>query len=206
ASESCALEAVDATFIRDIEPGEMLVIDETGWHSHYFSRQARHNICSFEYIYFARPDSDIDGLNVWQARYRLGQQLAKEQQIDADIVVPVPDTGIAAAIGYSAESQILYAEGLIKNRYVGRTFILPDQQLRTNSVKMKLSPVKANLKGRRVILIDDSIVRGTTCARLIALLRDAGAAEVHMCISSPPITHPCYYGIDTSVQEDLIAA
>lgn len=214
ASETCALDAVKAKFVRDILPGEMVVIDKetdlcTEVRSYRLQKTAALSTCVFEYIYFARPDSVIDGLGVWQARYRMGRQLAREYPAaaaSANVVVPVPDTGIAAAIGFSAESGIPYAEGLIKNRYVGRTFILPDQTQRRATVDMKLNPVRANLEGKSVVLIDDSIVRGTTSARLIALLREAGAAAVHMCISSPPITHPCYYGIDTSIRKELIAA
>ena len=206
ASESCALDAVDAEFIRDILPGEMVVVDRWGIKSYRLKKKGKPAACVFEYIYFARPDSVIDGLSVWQTRYRMGQNLAREYPVDADIVVPVPDTGIAAAIGFSAESGIPYVEGLIKNRYVGRTFILPDQKERKATVKTKLNPVRANLKGKKVVLIDDSIVRGTTSARLISLLREAGAREVHMCVSSPPITHPCYYGIDTSIRKELIAS
>jgi amidophosphoribosyltransferase len=214
ASETCALDAVGATFIRDIQPGEMVVIDRSGIRSYHLQKKEKLSSCVFEYIYFARPDSTIDGLNVWQARYRMGRQLAREFLAKKatvggpmpDIVVPVPDTGIAAAIGFSAESGVPYAEGLIKNRYVGRTFILPEQTTRKATVEMKLNPVKENLKDKKVVLIDDSIVRGTTSARLIELLRRAGAAEVHMCVSSPPITHPCYYGIDTSIRKELIAA
>ncbi|MDR1731421.1 MAG: amidophosphoribosyltransferase [Synergistaceae bacterium] len=206
ASESCALDAVNADFVRDVLPGEMIVIDESGMRSSFLRKKAKLSNCIFEYIYFARPDSVIDGRSVWQSRYRMGRQLAKEYPVSADAVVPVPDTGIAAAIGFSAESGIPYVEGLIKNRYVGRTFILPDQTKRKATVEMKLNPVRANLQGKKIILIDDSIVRGTTSARLIALLRSAGAAEVHMCVSSPPITHPCYYGIDTSIRKELIAA
>jgi amidophosphoribosyltransferase len=214
ASETCALDAVGATFIRDIQPGEMVVIDRSGIRSHCLQKKEKRSSCVFEYIYFARPDSTIDGLNVWQARYRMGRQLAREflgkkAKVGGpmpDIVVPVPDTGIAAAIGFSAESGVPYAEGLIKNRYVGRTFILPEQTTRRATVEMKLNPVKENLKDKKVVLIDDSIVRGTTSARLIQLLRRAGADQVHMCVSSPPITHPCYYGIDTSIRKELIAA
>ncbi len=206
ASESCALDAVSASFVRDIQPGEMVVVDRDGVKTYRLKKKAKLSACVFEYIYFSRPDSVIDGLSVWQARYRMGRQLAREYPIDADIVVPVPDTGIAAAIGFSAQSGIPYVEGLIKNRYVGRTFILPDQSKRKATVEMKLNPVRSNLKGKKVVLIDDSIVRGTTSARLISLLREAGAGEVHMCVSSPPITHPCYYGIDTSIRKELIAA
>jgi amidophosphoribosyltransferase len=211
ASESCALDAAGAEFVRDVQPGEMVVVSRKGIRSFFLRKKARPASCVFEYIYFARPDSTIDGLNVWQARYRMGRQLAREFRegypgVAPDAVVPVPDTGIAAAIGFSAESGVPYAEGLIKNRYVGRTFILPEQNVRRSTVGMKLNPLRENLKDRKVILIDDSIVRGTTSARLINLLRKAGAAEIHMCVSSPPITHPCYYGIDTSIRKELIAA
>lgn len=206
ASETCALDAVEAEFIRDIEPGEMVVIDSLGMRSYFVEKKRKPSFCIFEYIYFARPDSVIDGQNVWQSRFRMGEELAREYQINADIVVPVPDTGIAAAIGFSSFSQIPYVEGLIKNRYIGRTFILPDQASRDQGVKMKLSPITANLKGKKVILVDDSIVRGTTSRRLISLLREAGAKEVHMCICSPAITDPCYYGIDTSIRKELIGA
>jgi len=214
ASETCALDAVGAEFIRDVEPGEMVVADRSGLRSYRLRKTAKPSFCIFEYIYFARPDSGIDGLNVWRSRHNMGRQLAREyigkttaaNSAPADIVVPVPDTGIAAAIGFSEESGIPYVEGLIKNRYVGRTFILPDKNERRATVELKLSPVRENLRGKKVALIDDSIVRGTTSARLIDLLRRAGAAEVHMCISSPPITHPCYYGIDTTIRKELIAA
>jgi amidophosphoribosyltransferase len=206
ASETCALDAVDATFVRDVLPGEMVVVDRTGLHSCFLRKKLRRSSCVFEYLYFARPDSVIDGLGVWQSRYLMGRRLAREYPATADAVVPVPDTGIAAAIGFSAESGIPFVEGLIKNRYVGRTFILPDQTKRKATVEMKLNPVQANLAGKSVVLIDDSIVRGTTSARIVALLRRAGATKVYMCVSSPPITHPCYYGIDTSIRRELIAA
>jgi amidophosphoribosyltransferase len=214
ASETCALDAVGAEYLRDVAPGEMVVADRSGLRSYSLRKKAQRSFCVFEYIYFARPDSDIDGLNVWRSRHNMGRLLAREYLEKAkengaglaDIVVPVPDTGIAAAIGFSAESGIPYVEGLIKNRYVGRTFILPEQKTRKATVEMKLNPVKENLQNKKVALIDDSIVRGTTSARLIGLLRRAGASEVHMCVSSPPITHPCYYGIDTSIRKELIAA
>jgi amidophosphoribosyltransferase len=210
-SETCALDAVGAAFVRDVRPGEVIVADREGVRSYSLPSKGKRASCVFEYIYFARPDSDIDGLNVWKARHAMGRRLAREYLAKngpggSDIVVPVPDTGIAAAIGFAAESGVPYAEGLIKNRYVGRTFILPEQKTRKAMVGMKLNPIRENLRGKRVVLIDDSIVRGTTSARLIALLRSAGAAEVHMCVSSPPITHPCYYGIDTSIRKELIAA
>ena len=206
ASETCGLDAVKAKFVRDVAPGEMLVIDKDGLHSKIIDTRPRRSLCVFEYIYFARPDSDFDGLSVWQARFQMGRQLAKEFKGQADIVIPVPDTGITAALGFSEESGIPYAEGLIKNRYVGRTFILPEQRDRESTVDMKLNAIRANLAGRRVAMVDDSLVRGTTSARLVSLIRRAGAKEVHLCISSPPITHPCYYGIDTAAAKELIAA
>ena len=206
ASETCALDAARAEFVRDIEPGEMVTIDQSGVHSRRIGEKTRHALCVFEYIYFARPDSVFDGLSIWQARHAMGRQLAREFKGEADIVTPVPDTGITAALGFAAESGLPYVEGLIKNRYVGRTFILPDQAKRKSTVEMKLNPIRANLEGKRVILVDDSLVRGTTSAQLVSLIRRAGAKEVHFCISSPPITHPCYYGIDTAVKSELIAA
>ncbi|MDR1576748.1 MAG: amidophosphoribosyltransferase [Deltaproteobacteria bacterium] len=206
ASESCALDAVKATLIRDINPGEMAIVSHEGLSFRRFSQATRHSSCVFEYIYFARPDSVLDGQSVWGTRFRLGQQLAKEFDQSADIVIPVPDTGITAALGFSQASGLPYLEGLIKNRYVGRSFIMPQQISRESTVEMKLNPVRANLEGQRVVLIDDSIVRGTTSARIVSMVRRAGAKEVRMCVSSPPITQPCYYGIDTSIRRELIAA
>ncbi len=205
ASETCGLDAVRAKFVRDVAPGEMLVIDKDGLHSKIIARCPNLARCVFEYIYFARPDSVFDGLSVWQARFQMGRQLAKEFTGQADIVIPVPDTGITAALGFSRESGLPYFEGLIRHRYVGRTFILPEQADRESTVSMKLNPIRANLEGRRVVMVDDSIVRGTTSARLVSLIREAGAREVHLAISSPPITHPCYYGIDTTLRRELIA-
>lgn len=207
ASESCALDAVRAEFLRDVEPGEMIVVDQDGVRSRrIFSEPKNLSHCVFEYIYFARPDSVLDGQSVWQARYRMGRQLAREFKGEADLVAPVPDTGITAALGFAAESGLPYMEALIKNRYVGRTFILPDQASRKATVEMKLNPIRANIQDKRVVLVDDSIVRGTTSAQLISLIRKAGAREVHFMISSPPITDPCYYGIDTAIRKDLIGA
>jgi amidophosphoribosyltransferase len=206
ASESCALDAVKAEIVRDVEPGEMIVINDQGTRSVKFDSSSRRSSCVFEHIYFARPDSVLDGLSVWSARFEMGRQLAREFSGGADIVIPVPDTGITAALGFSRESGLPYLEGLIKNRYVGRSFIMPQQINREITVEMKLNPVRANLEGRRVVLIDDSIVRGTTSARIVSLVRRAGAASVHMCVSSPPITQTCHYGIDTSVRKELIAA
>jgi amidophosphoribosyltransferase len=206
ASESCALDAVGADLIRDVNPGEMAIIGPDGLSFRRFAESSRHSACVFEHIYFARPDSVLDGESVWRVRFRLGQQLAREFDQKADIVIPVPDTGITAALGFSEESGLPYLEGLIKNRYVGRSFIMPEQITRESAVEMKLNPVKANLIDKRVVLIDDSIVRGTTSARIVSMVRRAGAKEVHMCVSSPPITQPCFYGIDTSIRKELIAA
>ncbi|MDR2406095.1 MAG: amidophosphoribosyltransferase [Deltaproteobacteria bacterium] len=205
-SESCGLDAVKAELIREVEPGEMLIIDKNGYESRIYKKSELHTACVFEYIYFARPDSVMSGLSVWKTRFRLGQQLAKEFKHTADLVMPVPDTGITAALGFSEESGLPYTEGLIKNRYVGRSFIMPEQLSREATVEMKLNPIRTNLVDKKVVLIDDSIVRGTTSAKIISLLRKAGAKEVHLCVSSPPITHPCYYGIDTSIRKELIAA
>jgi amidophosphoribosyltransferase len=183
----------------------MLIFDALGMRSERFSGQTRRAICSFEYIYFSRPDSDIGGINVHLARKRLGRQLAKECPVEADVVTGVPDSSISAAIGYAEATGIPYELGLIKNRYVGRTFIQPTQELRELGVKMKLSAVHKVVEGKRVVMIDDSIVRGTTSRRIVSMLREAGATEVHVRISSPPVKNPCFYGIDTSTREELIA-
>ncbi|MCG1023670.1 amidophosphoribosyltransferase [Sutcliffiella horikoshii] len=206
ASETCAFDVVGAEFIRDIEPGELLIIDNGGLHSERFTMHTQRAMCSMEYIYFSRPDSNIDGINVHTARKSLGKQLAMESAVDADVVTGVPDSSISAAIGYAEFSGIPYELGLIKNRYVGRTFIQPSQALREQGVKMKLSPVRGVVEGKRVVMVDDSIVRGTTSRRIVKMLRDAGATEVHVRISSPPIKNPCFYGIDTSTHEELIAS
>ena len=206
ASESAALDTIGAEFIRDVEPGEVVMIDERGitsLHDHYPSRRA---LCIFEFVYFARPDSVIDGLNVQRARGALGRELAREYPLQADLVVPVPDSATCAALAYAAETGIPFSEGLIKNRYIGRTFIRPSQALRDLGVRMKLNVVREVLDGKRVVLIDDSIVRGTTSSKIVQMIRDAGAKEVHMLVSSPPIHHSCYYGIDTSRRSELIAA
>lgn len=205
-SETCAFDMIGATYVRDVEPGELIILDDNGMRSERFSYSPKRAICSMEYIYFARPDSNIDGINIHLARKRLGKELAKEHPVDADIVTGVPDSSISAAIGYAEESGIPYEMGLIKNRYVGRTFIKPSQELREQGVKMKLSPVQGVVEGKRVVMIDDSIVRGTTSRRIVKLLRDAGAKEVHVRISAPPIKYPCYYGVDTSTRGELIAA
>jgi amidophosphoribosyltransferase len=206
ASETCALDIIGAEYLRDIEPGELLWIDERGITSHQWAADTLPKLCIFEMIYFARPDSWMHQESLYSYRKRLGKQLAIESPVEADIVIGVPDSGIPAAIGFSEASGIPYAEGLIKNRYVGRTFIQPTQEMREAGIRMKLNPLKDVLNGKRVIIIDDSIVRGTTSRKLVKALRDAGATEIHMRISSPPVTHPCFYGIDTDTQDQLIAA
>lgn len=206
ASESCSLDAVGAAFIRDILPGEIVVFSKDGIKTiNDHIKTAKPRLCVFEYIYFARPDSVIDGHSVHKARMRAGEFLYEEYPVDADIVVGVPDSGIDAAIGYSNKSGIPYGLGFIKNKYIGRTFISPEQKAREDSVKIKLNPIAETVKGKRVVLIDDSIVRGTTCARIVGLLREAGAKEVHMRISSPPFMNPCYYGTDVDSKDSLIA-
>ncbi|MBO0959259.1 amidophosphoribosyltransferase [Neobacillus sp. MM2021_6] len=206
ASETCAFDVVGAEYIRDIMPGELLIINEKGLTSERFSLSTTKAICMMEYVYFSRPDSNIQGVNVHTARKSLGKRLAMEAPIDADVVTGVPDSSISAAIGYAEAMGIPYEMGLIKNKYVGRTFIQPSQSLREQGVKMKLSPVRGVVEGKRVIMVDDSIVRGTTSRRIVSMLKDAGATEVHVVISSPPIKNPCFYGIDTSSKEELIAS
>ncbi|BAB75350.1 amidophosphoribosyltransferase [Anabaena sp. FACHB-709] len=205
-SETCGLDIIGAEFLRDVEPGEVVWITEKGLASYHWSQKPERRLCIFEMIYFARPDSQMHNESLYSYRMRLGRQLAAESYVDADIVFGVPDSGIPAAIGFSQASGVAYGEGLIKNRYVGRTFIQPTQTMRESGIKMKLNPLKDVLAGKRVIIVDDSIVRGTTSRKLVKALRDAGAAEVHMRISSPPVTHPCFYGIDTDSQDQLIAA
>jgi amidophosphoribosyltransferase len=206
ASETCALDLIGADFVRDIEPGEMVVVTEDGVAS-YFPFEARsRRMCVFEYMYFARPDSTLDGINVYQARKAIGRELAKEHPVPADVVVPVPDSGVAAAMGYAEESGLPLELGLIRNHYVGRTFIEPKQAIRHFGVKVKLNAVSSVLEGRRVILVDDSIVRGTTSAKIVGMVKAAGASEVHMRISAPPTIGPCHYGIDTPDRDQLIAA
>ncbi|MDF0728796.1 amidophosphoribosyltransferase [Cytobacillus sp. S13-E01] len=206
ASETCAFDIIGAKYERDVEPGEFLIINDEGIHSEFFSLNTNRAICSMEYIYFSRPDSDIDGINIHTARKNLGKKLAQESAVEADVVTGVPDSSMSAAIGYAESSGIPYELGLIKNRYVGRTFIQPSQSLREQGVKMKLSPVRGVVEGKRVVMVDDSIVRGTTSRRIVSMLREAGAAEVHVRISSPPIKNPCFYGIDTSTHEELMAS
>jgi amidophosphoribosyltransferase len=206
ASETCALDIIGAEFVRDVQPGEIVWVDDQGLHSEIWATQTELKLCVFEMIYFARPDSWMHDESLYSYRLRIGHQLAKESPQDADIVIGVPDSGIPAAIGFSQASGIPYMEGLIKNRYVGRTFIQPTQEMRESGIRMKLNPLKDVLAGKRVIIVDDSIVRGTTSRKLVKAIRDAGATEVHMRISSPPVTHPCFYGIDTDSQDHLIAA
>ena len=206
ASETCALDIVGAAFVRDIDPGEIVVIDDRGVHSiKPFTREAS-RFCVFEYIYFARPDSVVEGMPVYEARKRIGAELARESHIDADVIVPVPDSGVPAAMGYAVESGIPFELGIIRNHYVGRTFIEPTDSIRHLGVKLKHSANKPMLAGKRVILVDDSIVRGTTSRKIVEMVRAAGAAEVHMRISSPPTTHSCFYGIDTPERSKLLAA
>ena len=206
ASESCAFDVIGAEYIRDIEPGEMIVINEEGIESFRYTEKKPHKFCVFEFIYFARPDSVIGGENVHHARRKLGRQLARESEVEADLIVPVPSSGISAALGYAEESGIPYERGILRNKYVGRTFIQPTQRIRDLKVRLKLNPIKNIISGKRVVLIDDSIVRGTTSKQIIRMMREAGAKEVHMAISSPPVTDPCYYGLDTSRRKELIAA
>lgn len=205
-SETCALDVVGAEFIRDVEPGEVVVIDDEGMRSVDYSQFKHHYMCAMEYVYFARPDSDIEGQNVHAYRKESGRILYRENPVEADIVIGVPDSSLSAAIGYSEESGIPYEMGLVKNKYVGRTFIQPSQTLRERGVRMKLSAVRTIVKDKRVVVIDDSIVRGTTSRRIVALLREAGAKEVHMRIASPPYSHPCFYGVDTATYDELISS
>jgi amidophosphoribosyltransferase len=206
ASETCAFDAVGATYVRDVQPGEMIVLDADGMRTEMFAPGKRRAVCAMEYIYFARPDSDVDEINIHAARKRMGKRLAAEAFVDADVVTGVPDSSISAAIGYAEQTGIPYELGLIKNRYTGRTFIQPSQELREQGVKMKLSAVRRVVEGKRVVMIDDSIVRGTTSRRIVNLLREAGAVEVHVRITSPPFANPCFYGIDTPSRKELIAA
>ena len=205
ASESCALETVGAEYLRDVRPGEIVVIGEDGLRSVTTHCREKSNICIFEYIYFARPDSVIEGISVHHARVMAGRLLARHSPVDADIVVGVPDSGLDAALGYAEESGIPYGIGFIKNKYIGRSFIQPSQNQRESAVKIKLNAVRESVRGKRVIMIDDSIVRGTTSARIVRLLREAGASEVHVRISSPVFRHSCYFGTDIDSEENLIA-
>lgn len=205
ASESCALDSVGAEFIRDVEPGEIVVIDENGVNSIKTHCGKKSSLCVFEYVYISRPDSIIEGQSVHAARIQAGRFLAQEHPVQADIVVGVPDSGLEAALGYSLESGIPYGVGFVRNRYVGRTFIQPAQGMREDSVRIKLNPIADAVRGKKVVMIDDSIVRGTTCGRTVNLLREAGAKEVHVRISSPPFISPCFFGIDIDSKDNLIA-
>ena len=206
ASESCVFPLQGAEFVRDVKPGEIVTIENNELHSVMFNETAPKKVCSFEYVYFARTDSKIDGRSVYLSRREAGRILARESAVDADLVIAVPDSGTVAAIGYAEESGIPFGEGLVKNRYVGRTFIQPTQEMRELSVRMKLNVLEENVRGKRIIMIDDSIVRGTTSGKIVKLLKDAGASEVHVRISSPPVTHSCYMGIDTPNRRNLMAA
>lgn len=205
ASETCAFDLIGATFERDIEPGEMVIIDRDGIHSLKPFSATDPKFCVFEYVYFARPDSTLEGVNVYQARYQIGVELAREAPADADVVIPVPDSGVPPAMGYAEGSGLPFQMGLIRNHYVGRTFIEPQQSIRNFGVKLKLNPNRRLIEGKRIVLVDDSIVRGTTSRKLVEMVRSAGAAEVHMRISSPPTKHSCFYGIDTPDSNQLMA-
>ena len=205
-SESCALNVLDAEFVRDVEPGEMVIFEENELKSIQYAQIVRKALCSFEFVYFTRPDSVIDGESVYISRKNAGRILAQEQPVEAEMVIAVPDSGTVAAIGYAEESKIPFGEGLIKNRYVGRTFIQPDQKMRELSVRLKLNVLRENIKGKRLVLIDDSIVRGTTSGKIVELLKSAGAKEVHVRVSSPPVRYSCYFGIDTPTRKNLVGA
>ena len=205
ASETCAFDVLGAEYVRDIEPGEIVTIDHHGIRSLFYAEPQRHAMCAMEYVYFARPDSDIEGCNVHNYRKESGKILFQESPCEADIVIGVPDSSLSAAQGYAEASGLPYEMGLIKNKYVGRTFILPTQALREKGVKMKLSPVRSIVKGKRVVLVDDSIVRGTTSLKIVKMLREAGAAEVHVRIASAPLKYTCYYGVDVHTPQELIS-
>ena len=207
ASETCALDIIGADFVRDVDPGEIVVIDASGISSyHPFGPSRNRRFCIFEHVYFARPDSRIEGQNVYEVRKRIGVELAHEAPVEADVVVPVPDSGVPSAIGFAREADIPFELGIIRNHYVGRTFIEPTDNIRHLGVRLKHNSNVAELEGKRVVLVDDSIVRGTTSVKIVEMVRDAGAAEVHMRISSPPTTHSCFYGIDTPERSQLLAA
>ena len=206
ASETCALDIIGADYVRDIEAGELVVINEKGVESLKPFGTTTKRPCIFEYIYFARPDSVMEGVSVYDARKRIGIELAKESGVDADMIIPVPDSGVPAAIGYANESGIPFELGIIRNHYVGRTFIEPTDQIRHLGVKLKHNANRAYIKGKRIVLVDDSIVRGTTSKKIVEMMRAAGATEVHMRIASPPTTNPCFYGVDTPERDKLLAA
>ena len=206
ASESCAFDIIGADYVRDIDPGELVVLDENGIHSHRPFPPAQQRFCIFEYIYFSRPDSVIEGLSVYQARKKIGAELAREAPVDVDLVVPVPDSGVPSAIGYAHEAGVPYEMGIIRNDYVGRTFIEPSSEIRHLGVKLKHNANRAHIEGKRVVLVDDSIVRGTTSSKIVEMVRNAGAKEVHMRIASPPTKHSCFYGVDTPERDQLLAS
>jgi amidophosphoribosyltransferase len=205
-SEPTSFDLINAQFLRDLEPGEMVVIDATGVKSSRPFPSVKRKSCIFEYVYFARPDSCLDGISVYEARKLLGRALAEESGVAADVVIPVPDSGVPATIGYAERSGIPFEMGLVRSHYIGRTFIEPQQSIRHFGVKLKLNPVSEVLRGKRVVVVDDSIVRGTTSRKIVSMVRDAGAREVHMRVSSPPTAWPCYYGIDTPTRSELIAS
>jgi amidophosphoribosyltransferase len=206
ASETCAFDLIDAEYICEVEPGEMVIIDESGLRTSKPFEIKPVSVCTFEHVYFSRPDSTIFGRSVNESRHKMGKQLAIEHPCQADIVVPVPDSGVSAAIGFAGQSGISYRQAIIRNHYVGRTFIEPSQSIRSFGVRLKLNPIRDLINGRRIVLVDDSIVRGTTSRKIVQMVREAGATEVHMRISCPPTTHSCYYGVDTPDRDDLIAA
>jgi amidophosphoribosyltransferase len=206
ASETCAFDLIDAEYVREIKAGEMLVINESGLHSSFPFAEKPKSVCAFEHVYFSRPDSTIFGRSVNQSRHQMGKRLAVEHPVEADLVVPVPDSGVAASIGYAAQSGINFRQAIIRNHYIGRTFIEPSQSIRSFGVRLKLNPIRDLIQGRRVVLVDDSIVRGTTSKKIVQMVRESGAKEVHMRISCPPTVSPCYYGVDTPRKSELIAA
>jgi amidophosphoribosyltransferase len=206
ASETCAFDLIDAVYLNDVEPGEMVIVGPGGVTRERYAPRTPHSQCAFEHVYFSRPDSIVFGRSVQESREKMGRLLAREHPADADIVVPVPDSGVAAALGYSAESGIPFRHGLIRNHYIGRTFIEPSQAIRDFGVKLKLNPVRHLLEGKSVVMVDDSLVRGTTSRKLVRMVRNAGAREVHLRISCPPTVSPCYYGVDTPSKQELIAA
>jgi amidophosphoribosyltransferase len=206
ASETCAFDLIDAEYVREVEPGEMLIVDKNGLTSTRPFEEKPRSVCTFEHVYFSRPDSIIFGRSVNESRHKMGKKLAVEHPAEADLVVPVPDSGVAAAIGYAHESSISYRQAIIRNHYVGRTFIEPSQSIRSFGVRLKLNPIRDLINGRRIVLVDDSIVRGTTSKKIVQMVREAGATEVHMRVSCPPTISPCYYGVDTPRKAELIAA
>lgn len=206
ASETAALDIVGAHYVRDVQPGEMVVIDAAGLRREYRFAEPEPKLCLFEFVYFARPDTNLYGQSVHAARQRMGEELAAQAPVDADMVMPIPESGIPAGQGYARASGIPYGDGLVKNRYVGRTFIQPNQQMRGQSVRMKLNPLPENIRGKKLVVVDDSIVRGTTTRQVVVMLREAGATEIHFRVSSPPYRWPCYYGMDTGRKSELLAA